>query len=816
LEQSRADSVYAYRREQKYNTVTNHEERRGKASPQKKYLNNFFLRFIGHVSVANLLITAAGFFLGRAVLLGELYPFGVAFVAVIFWYLRLQGVFAAVGVLGGILTIAGGEIPMGLMSCVLLVGLGAKFIPLNTSRPWLILQGMVMAVIMAVRSSFLAFTNEIHYDYVSISFEAVFAAIFTLLAMKAIPSLLVIRSPEALKSEEIFCIMALAGGIVAGTGEIAWGLFSLRSTLSYFLILLAALAGGTGVGSATVAVVGIIPGLAYTEFPLVVGAYSFSGLLAGLFRSFGKPGVAVGFLLGNVILSMYTSGYNQLTAVVAQTALATLLIFCIPPKWVNELTTSLVPTVEGYGDENGPEVRVKQFIAERMSSWSGVFQEIAKTFEQAAVTAYPAGDEKNLQDLLGEVGKKVCKGCSHYSTCWEREFYKTYQSLLVLFTIADNYGRVTVDDLDEETMSKCNRAKELAITITCLHEMNKMNRFWSKRLTKSNSLVSEQLQGIGEVIENLSGELESHEFCRQEAMGIKQKLKKMGFRVVSLEVYQAGEENPEVHVVMPACGGRMICRYEVGPFLSKEMGCSMSVATVSCPYGEDEEFCNFRVYPNPRYQISMGVAGIGKDGSMVSGDSFLSLPLAGGKFAVLLSDGMGCGQRASVESTTTLGLIAKLLDSGFGRDLTIKTVNSILLLRSSEESFATVDMSVIDIYTAEAEFSKIGACPGFVVRGQQVGTVRANSLPVGIVDEVEIFAVSKQLNHGDMVIMVTDGVLDSCAGTGDEEGWLIEVLREISGLKPQEVAELIINLAQTGSCRDDMTAVAVRVEKVKS
>lgn len=813
MHENKADSVYAYRREHNFEQ----KERRGKKGRRKRPVNNFFLFLIEHVKLESLALAVMGFFLGRTVLLGELHPCGVAFVAGIFWSLRPQGIFACVGVLTGLLTVMhGNALPAQIIS-IFLTGVGAYLIPVNSKRPWLVVPGLVFAIVMVVRGSFLALSGAIAYDYISVSFEAVFAVLFTLLIIKAIPALFLVYSPGALKGEELFCIMALAGGVVAGTGEISWGVFALKSVLSYFFILIAALAGGTGLGAATGAVVGVIPGLAFTEFPAVVGTYSFSGLLAGLFRSFGKPGVVVGFLLGNIILSMYMSSYNQLASVVSQTVLVALILCFIPGKWITELKISLVPMMNDIVDKNGPQQRVKQLVAERMDRWSGVFKEIARSFEQTAATGFPTGEEQNLQALFNEVGEKVCKGCSHYSTCWEREFYKTYQNLLALFAVAENYGRVTVDDLDDETVSRCNRVKELAITITCLHEMFNLNRFWSRRLNESNGLVSEQLRGIGEVIENLSAELESGgEFYRQEAQAIKQKLKKMGLSVFSLEIYDAGGDFPEVNITMPSCGGRMICRYEIGPFLSREMGCRMSVATVSCSETAGKEFCSFRVYPNPRYQFSLGVAAIGKDGSVISGDSYLFLPLPGGKFAVLLSDGMGSGQRAAMESSATLGLIARLLDSGFSRDLAIKTVNSILLLRSPEESFATVDMTVLDLYTAEAEFVKIGASPGFVVRGQQVGTVRANSLPVGIVNEVEVFTMSRHLNHGDMVIMVTDGVLDACNGGEEKEDWLVEVLQEISGLKPQEVAELIVSLAQTGSNRDDMTVVAVKVGTVKN
>lgn len=225
MQQNKADSVYTYRRECNFDPVIGPEDGRDKAGHRKRLVNGFFLFLIDHIKLESLAIAVMGFFLGRAVLLGELYPFGVALVAGIYWSLRPQGLFAFFGVLAGFLTIIHGNLLLAQIICIFLTGLGAHFIPLNSKRPWFVVPGLVFAVVMVVRSSFLAFTNAIPYHYISVSFEAVFAALFTLVIIKAIPALFLLYSPGALKGEELFCIMALAGGVVAGTGEISWGTF---------------------------------------------------------------------------------------------------------------------------------------------------------------------------------------------------------------------------------------------------------------------------------------------------------------------------------------------------------------------------------------------------------------------------------------------------------------------------------------------------------------------------------------------------------------------------------------------------------------
>jgi len=218
-----------------------------------------------------------------------------------------------------------------------------------------------------------------------------------------------------------------------------------------------------------------------------------------------------------------------------------------------------------------------------------------------------------------------------------------------------------------------------------------------------------------------------------------------------------------------------------------------------CTAREGEASCHLRFYPDLNYRLSLGAAGIGRNGSIVSGDSYAFFHLKGGRFALALSDGMGSGPRAALESGTTLSLLRHLLETGFGQDLAIKTINSILVLRSPGESFATVDMAVINLCNGQADFVKIGAVSTFFVHGGQVELIKASSLPVGIIEDIEVATVNRTLEPGDLLVMVTDGVLDSYKGSGDREEWLAGILLDVTEMQPQEIAELFLKLAQENS-----------------
>lgn len=763
-------------------------------------------------------LACAGFFLGRAVLLGELSPFGTALVAAAVRVCGRGGFLAIPAVILGLFTVSRGIPLAGSAVTILCLLFLIRSIPTDIKRPWLVLPSLVLAVTVVVKTSLITFNSPSSYGYFSILFEAVFAAVLTPVMVHGIEA--VKRKPDSsqpLSGEEIFCILLIFGGIIAGTGDLSYESVSLKGTLSKFTILLAAIIGGAGSGAAAGAVMGTIPGLAYVSAPVMVGAYSFAGLLGGVCKNFGKAGVATGFVLGNIILTVYINDYENMVAMLLETGIATLLFLLVPMFFISDLKSTLGLAEEKA--EGRPEERYyKEIFKERISGWARVFNELSKTFEQVSSTAGQNWEEQNLQKLLNLVSEKVCSSCSFYRTCWEREFYKTYQGLIDLLAQVEMFGRVSPDNLPEEIKRRCSRTKELAITVSCLYETYNLNRYWSHRLMESRQIVSEQLRGISEVIDGLPAELEFEIDAGRLEPALRRKLKEAGVQADRLSIHRRDGKGIELSLDLQSCGGVMKCKDIIMPLLARALEQPLYSAASICTTRPGEASCHLRFYPDLNYRLSLGVAGIGRNGSIVSGDSYAFFHLKGGRFALALSDGMGSGPRAALESGTTLLLLRHLLESGFGQDLAIKTINSILVLRSPGESFATVDMVVINLVSGQADFVKIGAVSTFFVHGGQVELIKASSLPVGIIDDIEVATIGRTLEPGDLLVMVTDGVLDSYKGPGDREEWLAGILQDVNDMQPQEVADLFLKLAQTGAggaarAPDDMTVLVARVEK---
>ena len=157
-----------------------------------------------------------------------------------------------------------------------------------------------------------------------------------------------------------------------------------------------------------------------------------------------------------------------------------------------------------------------------------------------------------------------------------------------------------------------------------------------------------------------------------------------------------------------------------------------------------------------KFKIQVISATTTKNNSEISGDTSIQTKLHDGKFLMALSDGMGSGKKAQKSSSTVIKMLKRLLTTGFDKDVSIGLINSSVNLNSSEETYATIDICVIDNVTGNIEFIKNGACPTFIKNKNKVEVVKAVSLPAGIMENIDLVVYDKDLKGGEIVVMCSD------------------------------------------------------------
>ena len=202
-----------------------------------------------------------------------------------------------------------------------------------------------------------------------------------------------------------------------------------------------------------------------------------------------------------------------------------------------------------------------------------------------------------------------------------------------------------------------------------------------------------------------------------------------------------------------------------------------------------------------------------KPGQSVSGDAVIYFE-RDNKFYVILCDGMGSGMGAGHQSRLTARLFEKFLKAGFDKETSLRMINSALMLKADQESFSTVDILEIDTETGECEFLKVGSAQSFIRKKKEIEVVSSKSLPVGILENTDAIPEKYSLAHGDIILMMSDGVTE--AGSGVLKNDWIKKLLLLEKRKPWEIADLII-VGAKGRTRfsDDMTCCVIKIEKRK-
>ena len=221
------------------------------------------------------------------------------------------------------------------------------------------------------------------------------------------------------------------------------------------------------------------------------------------------------------------------------------------------------------------------------------------------------------------------------------------------------------------------------------------------------------------------------------------------------------------------------------------------------------EEVNMELLPLPKIEASSGgasVAGGAKDA--ICGDVIKTFETEDKRFYMLISDGMGSGKEASLTAQMCASFLDTVLTSGAATGTALKMLNSVIRARGTECS-ATVDLAEIDLLTGKARFVKSGAAPSFIVRDGRLFRLQSKTAPVGIIRALDAEMISFDVESGDTVVMISDGVTRSF----EEAPWLCDLLSdgEAVSADPGELAERIVRRAKEEGSRDDMTAGVVKI-----
>ena len=260
----------------------------------------------------------------------------------------------------------------------------------------------------------------------------------------------------------------------------------------------------------------------------------------------------------------------------------------------------------------------------------------------------------------------------------------------------------------------------------------------------------------------------------------------------------------ELHLSARCRKGRCMTTREAAMILSYIIGQRLVPGEMS-RHVIGKEYSDYVFREDANFEVVTGVARAARADSRVSGDNFSFLYPESGEVIMLLSDGMGSGEAACRESERVIELLEQFLEAGFKEEAAMRLINSMLVLRTENTMFSTMDITVLHLATGMCDFMKAGAAATFILRGDWMESISSTTLPAGMLSCVSYDTKQKKLYEGDYVIMVSDGIAES-----DGEHFIADALRGAENENPQQIAGAILEAAmqrENYRPKDDMTVL---------
>ncbi|MCR5704520.1 MAG: SpoIIE family protein phosphatase [Eubacterium sp.] len=344
-------------------------------------------------------------------------------------------------------------------------------------------------------------------------------------------------------------------------------------------------------------------------------------------------------------------------------------------------------------------------------------------------------------------------------------------------------------------------------------ERMKLNYLWYNKMLETREAMAIQLNEMAGLMENFT---KQSEIGKRHLWGMENYMKRLlkEQKILTKRIMLRINSKDRVEVrLLARKGKRSELKTEViESTLERALARPMRRSKNSLPE-LTESFQEFRFFEDVNFCTVSGSAKRVRQNQPVSGDNYTYMETDSGQTFMSICDGMGSGQRARNYSEMIIDLLEQLLDSGFHEDTALKLINSVMLSGNQWQEPAALDMALIDRYSGICQFLKMGAACTYIKRGNWVECIKSTSLPLGVMENVDMETITKKLYDGDFVIMVSDGIVEALQ-CEDKEEFMGRIIMEIDTLNPREMALQILSHAlekTNGIPMDDMTIICTGI-----
>lgn len=600
--------------------------------------------------------------------------------------------------------------------------------------------------------------------------------------------------------------------VVVGLALSVFNNLSIMS-LSVFniLVLILVLIFGWKNGWVTGAATGLILGLILTFISDVNMTYvvtlAFSGFISGILSKIGKIAIVIGFIIGNLYIVYYANGFSELTMRISELLIASVVLLFMPKVFETKLdrifnkNKSLENPYQNMLDSSTS-------VKEKIGAMSDVFDSIASVVVDVNEEDKIETREVIKKYIENTINEK-CLGCDRRKNCLNEEKLN-----LVVDYVANKLENN--ENIDEKMLDfNCELSKDFVNDIYEVYNSMKLMRILKEKEKSNANKLSNQYKEVSKILSNISKNIKSDLIkLDKKQEKLREELKFYGYLVYEDE-FKEDDSVIEYTFVTNILSNIDKQKKEIVSIVSNILEKPMVIKLIL--NSSKSEKSKIKVISTPEFSIQSSVVNMAKNGEEISGDSYLIDELQDLKHISVISDGEGSGRSASKSSRMVIDMLERLLSGGFDECGAIEIINSVLKLKADSENSSTLDSMIIDLKNGNSQYIKLGAAPTYLVHEGKIITINNMNIPVGLSDSVDYLPISKKLYDKDIIIQISDGILNDCADISNN--YFTECLKNIDINRTPKIIvdELYRHILKENKniLKDDITIIVTKIKKNK-
>lgn len=681
----------------------------------------------------------------------------------------------------------------------------------------------------------LIFQQFLVYDLLVAITSAMTAYIFYKIFSKSIIVINEITNKKVFSIEEVIGATLLVSIAATCFGKIEFIGLHLGNIISILLVLILGWKNGILIGTTSGVTVGVVLGIITESNPILIAVFALSGMIAGILTKFGKLGVIIGFIGGNLLLTYVYNGQLIELIQFKEILVASLALILVPNKIEINITDlfgkdELLPQGATYRLSESKET------IDKLNNVSDVIKQMSDTYKEVASTTLDQKDilENNREIFIEEFQDNVRQFSSNI--LYEDLIDEDESIINDIFEYLLEKDRITRDDL-LEIFKKYNNyivgfdnyeislkiEKDIRQVVEIINESfktSKLNFVMAAKIGENSKNISMQLDGVSKAIETIANDMEEE---KEKFLDKKNEIllicKQRQIEVLDINIGQEKTGRYIIKVFLNTCNDEKLIECptkKIEQILTETLGEEIIIKKEKCGIKQEQKICYQTYISKDTYSMQIGIAKTNKDGENVSGDSSLQISLEDGKYLMAISDGMGSGPNARKSSQIAIKMLGRLLSNGFDKETSIELINNTISANIKDETYATLDIMVLDLYAGNIEYIKNGACPTFIKNNKNVDVIKNLALPAGILNDIDLVVYDRDVEKNDIIVMCSDGIIESNSEYKNKELWVKNLLEQMETTNAQKIADILLKESidnNFGKAKDDMTIIVTKIMK---